>query len=61
MIGDSSKRMASLHLTRNSDSVTVSIREERDMDFVQLRTVDHYRLVIGDQEITEEDIEEYRR
>jgi hypothetical protein len=53
--------MASLHLTRNSDSVTVSIREERDLDFVQLRTVDHYQLVIGDQEITEDDIEEYRR
>lgn len=58
--------MASLHLTRNSDSVTVSVRDGwngADEIVIPLRTVDHYRLVIDGVEIdvTEDDIEEYRR
>jgi hypothetical protein len=51
--------MASLHLQRNSDSVTVKIRDEEPG--IQLRTVEHYRLVLDGVEITEEDLEDYNR
>jgi hypothetical protein len=51
--------MASLHLVRSSEAVTVSITNPEPV--TPMRTVEHLGLVTTDDELTLEELEEYYR
>lgn len=51
--------MASLHLVRSSDAVTVSVTNPEPI--VPMRTTEHQQLVTTDDELTLAELEEYYR
>ena len=51
--------MASLHLVRQSDNVTVSVSNPQPIE--PLRTVANQRLMDAEQELSQAEIEEYYR